>query len=100
MKARDMHFATVIDRGTLGLRRPTNKKQTAVQLLNFLIEAFRGVLRRHTRSRTNARISFRELDRASLWQPQGQHSGVNAIIGAWPGDETDEQIAAALRELS
>jgi hypothetical protein len=39
MKARDMHFPTVIDRGTLGLRRPTNKKQTAVQLLNFLIAA-------------------------------------------------------------
>jgi hypothetical protein len=27
-------------------------------------------------------------------------SGVNAIIRRWPGDETEEEMAAALRELS
>jgi len=26
--------------------------------------------------------------------------GVGAIIGKWPGDETDEEVAAALAELS
>jgi hypothetical protein len=26
--------------------------------------------------------------------------GIAAIVGKWPGDETDEQIAAALADLS
>lgn len=43
---------------------------------------------------------FRELDMTDLRQPQGLRSGVNAIIGRWPGDESDEEIEAALRELS
>lgn len=36
----------------------------------------------------------------SLRQPQGPRSGINAIIGQWPGDESDEEIARALRDLS
>lgn len=32
--------------------------------------------------------------------PQGPRSGINAIIGQWPGDESDEDIMAALEELS
>jgi hypothetical protein len=43
---------------------------------------------------------FRIIDGANLRQPQGPRSGVNAIIGRWPGEETDEEIAGALRELS
>jgi hypothetical protein len=36
----------------------------------------------------------------SLRQPQGPRSGLNAIIGRWPGDESEAEIAAALEELS
>ena len=43
---------------------------------------------------------FRVMDAANLREPQGPRSGVNAIIGRWPGEESDEEIAAALRELS
>jgi hypothetical protein len=43
---------------------------------------------------------FRDLDSSSLRQPQGIRSGVNAIIGRWPGDESEDEIAVALRELS
>ena len=43
---------------------------------------------------------FRGADGSSLRQPQGIRSGLNAIIGRWPGDETEEELAAALRELS
>ena len=43
---------------------------------------------------------FRIMDGGGLRQPQGPRSGVNAIIGRWPGDETDEEIVFALRELS
>ena len=43
---------------------------------------------------------FRIMDTASLRQPQGPRSGVNAIIGRWPGEESDEEITGALRELS
>jgi hypothetical protein len=43
---------------------------------------------------------FRIMDTVSLHEPQGPRSGVNAVIGHWPGDESDEEIATALRELS
>lgn len=43
---------------------------------------------------------FQVMDGGSLRQPQGPRSGVNAVIGRWPGDESDEEIAVALRELS
>jgi len=42
----------------------------------------------------------RKLDMAPYHQSQGPRSGVNAIIGRWPGDETDEEIQAALERLS
>ncbi|HZF07905.1 MAG TPA: hypothetical protein VFE33_03855 [Thermoanaerobaculia bacterium] len=41
-----------------------------------------------------------DLDRRSLRRPQGPRSGLNAIFGHWPGDESEEEIAAALAELS
>ena len=63
--------------------------------------------------------AFDEADeRATLWQkvpkplftaiaesgkyrvPQGPRSGIAAIIGKWPGDEDDEEIAAALEHIS
>ena len=33
-------------------------------------------------------------------QPQGPNSGLNAILDQWPGDETDDEIAAELENLS
>ena len=32
--------------------------------------------------------------------PQGPRSGLSAVIGSWPGDEDDEEVIAALEELS
>jgi hypothetical protein len=46
------------------------------------------------------RPALGERTPADLKRPQGLRSGLGAIIGAWPGDETDETVAAALRELS
>jgi hypothetical protein len=40
------------------------------------------------------------LDARDLHRTQDSKSGVAAIFGKWPGDETDEQILAALAELS
>lgn len=40
------------------------------------------------------------LDDAALRKPQGPRSGINAIIGRWPGDETDDEILRALEDLS
>jgi hypothetical protein len=42
---------------------------------------------------------FHGVDAPSLRQPQGIRSGVNAI-GGWPADETEEELASALREPS
>jgi hypothetical protein len=35
-----------------------------------------------------------------LRQPQSKRTGVNAIIGRWPGDESDEEVADKLTTLS
>ena len=42
----------------------------------------------------------RRFDPSSLRIPQGPRSGVSAILGRWPGDETDEEIAAWLERTS
>lgn len=46
------------------------------------------------------RILVRKLDLEALHQPQGPDSGLNAIMGKWPGDESDEEILALLEEMS
>jgi hypothetical protein len=46
------------------------------------------------------RSPHESLDRAKLKQKQGPRSGMAAIAGAWPGDETDAEIEAALEQLS
>lgn len=40
------------------------------------------------------------IEPSRLRAPTGPKSGVAAIFGQWPGDESDEQIRAALEELS
>lgn len=40
------------------------------------------------------------LEPRELRVPQPPRSGLNAIIGRWPGDESEAEIAAALGELS
>jgi hypothetical protein len=40
------------------------------------------------------------LDARELRRPQGTKSGLAAIVGQWPGDETDDQVLAALADLS
>jgi hypothetical protein len=43
----------------------------------------------------------RKLDIASLHQPQGSDSGINAIIGKWPGDDlSEEEFIALVEEIS
>jgi hypothetical protein len=43
---------------------------------------------------------FHSIEVAELRRPQGPRSGVNAIFGRWPGDESDEEFAAAVEALS
>lgn len=40
------------------------------------------------------------FDASRLRVPQGPRSGMAAIMGRWPGDESDEEIEAALEQLS
>ena len=42
----------------------------------------------------------KRLDIREVIQEQKQRQGLSAIIGKWPGNETDEEIEAALKELS
>lgn len=46
------------------------------------------------------KVLVRKFDRRALHQPQGPDSGINAIIGKWPGDESEEEILALLEEMS
>jgi hypothetical protein len=43
---------------------------------------------------------FGPLDERTLRQPQGSRSGVAAIFGQLPGDESDDEIIEALDLLS
>jgi hypothetical protein len=43
---------------------------------------------------------FGVTDVQDVRRPQGPRSGINAIIGAWPGDETDDEVFAMLEEMS
>jgi hypothetical protein len=43
---------------------------------------------------------FAPTDDRDLRRPQGPRSGINALIGSWPGDETDDEIFAMLEEMS
>ena len=43
---------------------------------------------------------FADLPRRELYREQGPRSGINALIGAWPGEETDEELERLLEELS
>ena len=45
-------------------------------------------------------VIIRKLDRRSLHVPQGPDSGINLLIGKWPGDESEEEILALLEEMS
>jgi len=38
-------------------------------------------------------------DKRALRQPQGPRTGINAIFGKWPGDETMEELLEGLRSL-
>lgn len=40
------------------------------------------------------------IDPSRLRKPQGPRSGMAAIMGRWPGDESDDDITAALEKLS
>jgi hypothetical protein len=40
------------------------------------------------------------IDLKALHVPQGPRSGINAIIGKWPGNESEEEVLAMLEELS
>jgi hypothetical protein len=47
------------------------------------------------------RILVRKLDISALHQPQGPDSGINAIIGKWPGDDlSEEEFIALVEEIS
>lgn len=39
------------------------------------------------------------FDLAKILQEQSHKQGVSAIIGQWPGDETDEQIEQAFQDI-
>ena len=41
-----------------------------------------------------------KLDLKTIFREQQHKKGVKAILGNWPGDETDEQIEQALQEIS
>lgn len=43
---------------------------------------------------------MKSLEKKSLRAEQGPRSGINAIFGKWPGDESEEELKSALEELS
>lgn len=71
------------------------------QLLRLVVEALAPatvsdsqVWNRHPRP------AFLPLTEHEILQPQDPETGINAVIGKWPGDESEEEFLAALAELS
>jgi hypothetical protein len=50
--------------------------------------------------RARRKIDAQPLSRHQLFQPQDPGTGINAVIGKWPGDESEEEFLAALAEMS
>lgn len=46
------------------------------------------------------RPSFRQLSEPVLSQAQGPRSGINAIVGKWPGTESYEEFLQTVAEIS
>ena len=44
--------------------------------------------------------SHAKLNSNDLRESQGKRSGMAAIMGKWPGEETEEEIEAALEQIS
>jgi hypothetical protein len=59
-------------------------------------------LRRTRRARRKTQLFGERLAKRIflLHRPQGRDSGVNAIIGRWPGNETDDEVFTQLEEIS
>lgn len=49
---------------------------------------------------TSPVASSGRLDSNCMRKPQGARSGMAAIMGCWPGDETEEEIQQALEHIS
>lgn len=49
---------------------------------------------------TMPRPTLQQADVDEALRDRDHKGGVSSIIGQWPGDETDEEIASALKELS
>ena len=45
-----------------------------------------------------SRSGLKKFDYSSLHKPQGPDSGINAVIGKWPGDDMSEEEFIALVE--
>ena len=43
---------------------------------------------------------FGSIDRRALHQPQSPRSGINALIGRWPGPESEAEVLELLQEIS
>ncbi len=70
------------------------------EALEPAIERQAGLVEEIRRCAEESKPVIRELDPAGLRQPQDPSTGISAIIGRWPGDESDDEIFAALDELS
>jgi hypothetical protein len=44
--------------------------------------------------------SRKRFDLREVLREQSSKGGIAAIMGKWPGDETDEEVATALAEMS
>jgi antitoxin MazE len=74
---------------------PTHREYTLEELVQGITPT-----NRHEETDFGPPPLVRKLDHRALHKPQGPDSGINAIFGRLPGDESDEEIIALLDELS
>ncbi len=86
----------------------TDERQEEIEALKFIIHevaylAAMGFQEAHgdetSKQRENLRRLLARLEAAQLHQPQTPETGLGAVVGKWPGDETDEQVVEGLAGL-
>ena len=75
-----------------GVSKPTKEKKSIDLLLSLATTALLFSI--------PPIASSSRLDPNRLRMPQGARSGMAAIMGRWPGDETEEEIEQALERVS
>ncbi len=78
---------------------PYCDKLISIEVGHYDLEALLRRMMAHRIASPVCEDAYDHRDKESLHQPQDSQSGVSAVIGKWPGDETDEEIQSGIDDI-